>query len=208
MIKNLVFDFGGVLIDLRPDRCIEQFKLIGLPEVEKMLSLAHQQGVLDQMERGQLSLNDFCDALRSSHRGATPEPTNRQIVQAFCSMADGLPPYRLDAVNQLRREGYHISCLSNTNQVHWGYCRRYFIEAGYLPEDLFEHIWLSCELQMVKPEPEIFRAILDDSGYDPDETLFIDDNKNNCQVAESLGIHTFTPLLRSDWTAPLRLQLF
>ncbi len=124
MIKNVIFDFGGVLLDLRPDRCIQEFKKIGIPEIEQMLSMAHQQGVLDAMERGQLSLEQFCDQMRASHTGTfvhegkirrmipfmkngypVPAPTNRQIVQAYCSMADGVPPYRLDLVNQLRSEG-------------------------------------------------------------------------------------------------------
>jgi len=208
MIRNLIFDFGAVIIDLRPDRCIEQFRQIGIPEIEQMLSTAHQQGVLDEMERGQLTLDAFCDAMRAARQDRrSPEPTNRQIVQAYCSMADGLPPYRLDAIAQLRREGYHVSVLSNTNQVHWGYCRRYFIEAGYVPEDLFEHLWLSCEMKMVKPNPALFEACLRESGYLPDETLFIDDNQRNCEVAESLGIHSFCPAVRSDWTTALRQRL-
>ena len=57
-------------------------------------------------------------------------------------MADGLPAYKLDFCQCLKEEGYHVSALSNTNTVHWGYCQRYFIEAGYLPEELFEYMWL------------------------------------------------------------------
>lgn len=227
MIRNVIFDFGGVLLDLRPDRCIQEFKKIGIPEIEQMLSLAHQQGVLDEMEQGKLTLDEFCDRMRQAHTGdfvhpgkirriipfmkngyPVAAPTNRQIVQAYCSMADGVPPYRLDFVRQLSREGYHVSALSNTNLVHWGYCRRYFIEAGYVPEELFEHLWLSCELGLVKPNPEIFRVILEQSGYDPAETLFVDDNQGNCQVAEQLGIRTFCAPIRADWTGQIRQYLY
>lgn len=204
MIKNIVFDFGGVLLDLRPDRCIEEFRKIGIPEIKDMLSLAHQQGVLGLMEEGRLSLAEFCDGVRSNH---LPAPTNRQIVQAFCSMADGLPAYKLDFCQQLKEEGYHVSALSNTNPLHWGYCQRYFIEAGYTAEELFEYVWLSCEMHLVKPDPQIFKCILEQSGYLPEETLFVDDNAKNCEVARSLGINTYMAPVRTDWSSELRQHL-
>jgi len=226
MIKNIVFDFGGVLLDLRPDRCIAEYKKIGIPEIEQMLSLAHQQGVLDGMERGQYTLEAFCNAMRAAHTGVfertgkirsmipfmkdgypIPAPTDRQIVLAFCSMCDGIPAYRLDFVRQLKKEGYRVSALSNTNTIHWDYCLRYFIEAGYDPRELFEYTWLSYEMHLVKPNPEFFKVILDKSGYVPEETLFVDDNKHNCEVAESFGIHTFCPAIRSDWTVQIRHYL-
>lgn len=204
MIKNIVFDFGGVLLDLRPDRCIEEFRKIGIPEIKDMLSLAHQQGVLGLMEEGRLTLAEFCDGVRSNH---LPAPTNRQIVQAFCSMADGLPAYKLDFCQQLKEEGYHVSALSNTNPLHWGYCQRYFIEAGYTAEELFEYVWLSCEMHLVKPDPQIFKCILEQSGYLPEETLFVDDNARNCEVARSLGINTYMAPVRTDWSSELRQHL-
>ena len=226
MIKNIIFDFGGVLLDLRPDRCISEFKKIGIPEIEQMLSLAHQQGVLGAMEVGKYSLDEFCDAMRAAHTGAferagklrsiipfmkdgypIPAPTNRQIVLAFSSMCDGIPAYRLDFVRQLKREGYAVSALSNTNTIHWDYCLRYFIEAGYDPRELFDFTWLSHEMHLVKPDPAFFMAILDESGYMPDETLFVDDNQHNCEAATSFGIHTFCPPIRSDWTAQFRQYL-
>jgi len=208
MIKNIVFDFGGVLLDLRPDRCIEQYKKIGIHQITQMLSLAHQQGPLGDMELGKYTLAEFCDAIRGyCDAGQTVLPTNRQIVQAFCSMADGIPAYRLDFVQTLKDEGFTVSALSNTNQVHWGYCRRYFIENGYVPEELFEHLWLSCDMGLCKPDPAIFRAILEDSGYDPSETLFVDDNAENCHIAETVGLHSLCVPIRSDWTLMLREKL-
>lgn len=207
MIKNIIFDFGGVLLDLRPDRCMEQFTAIGFPQIREMLTLAHQGGVLGEVEEGNLTIQQMCDAIRQEADPSMPVPTNQQIVGAFCSMADGVPAYRLDFVYELKQRGYNVDALSNTNPVHWGYCQRYFIEAGYIPSELFQHLWLSCDLHLVKPDPRIFEAILKDAGYDPDETLFIDDNPKNCEVAESFGIHTYCAPIRADWRAELNQVL-
>ena len=207
MIRNVIFDFGGVLLDLRPDRCIEQFEALGYTQIRDMLSLAHQGGVLGQVEEGHVTIEGLCEAVRRDIDPSLPVPTNRQIVGAFCSMADGVPAYRLDFVNELRQQGYRVDALSNTNLVHWGYCQRYFIEAGYVPSELFGHLWLSCELHLVKPDPRIFEAILKDSGYNPDETLFVDDNPKNCAVAETFGIYTFCAPVRSDWREDLKARL-
>ena len=208
MIKNLVFDFGGVLLDLRPDRCIDQFCAIGIPKIKDLLGLAHQQGPLGDLERGELTLKQFCNEMRAfCDAEQTVLPTDRQIVQAFCSMADGIPAYRLDFLQTLKDEGFSVSALSNTNTAHWGYCQRYFIECGYVPEELFEHLWLSCEMGLSKPDPAIFRAILEDSGYLPGETLFIDDNAENCRIAETCGIHSLCVPIRSDWSQQLREKL-
>ena len=210
MIKNIVFDFGGVLLDLRPDRCIEQFTALGYGRIKEVLSLAHQQGPLGQIEEGHLTLQAFCDEVRREIKAEHEDwsvaqlPGNREIVCAFASMADGVPHERLDIIDELKQQGYHVAALSNTNLVHWGYCQRYFIEAGYVPTELFEHLWLSCDLHLAKPDPRIFEYILHDSGYKPDETLFVDDNPKNCAVAETLGIHSFCAPVRSDWREELK----
>ena len=210
MIKNIIFDFGAVILDLRPDRCIEQFCAIGYPQIRELLNVAHQQGPLGKIEEGLLSANAFCDAIRDGIRSANSAaslPDNRHIIQAFSSMADGIPHERLDCIAQLKRDGYHVAALSNTNVIHWGYCQRYFIEADYVPTELFEHLWLSCDLHLVKPDPRIFEHVLRDSGFLANETLFIDDNSHNCAVAESFGIRTMCPPPRTDWRADLNALL-
>lgn len=67
-------------------------------------------------------------------------------------------------------------------------------------EDYFEHIFLSYEMKMAKPDEEIFRKVLDDAGLDPKETFFIDDSEANCMTARSLGISTYVPKAGEDWS--------
>ncbi len=204
---NLIFDFGGVLLDLAVSRCKENFRALGFYEIENLLGTAHQKGVLDRFERGLITESEFYDSLRelisADVASAVPPVTDLQIWEAWVSMAEGLPAFRLEAISQLKREGYHVSALSNTNSIHWNYCRHFFEEAGYPPENLFEHIWLSYELHLAKPDAAIFKKVLSLSGYDPARTLFIDDALANCQVAESCGIRSFNPVPRSDWRQAL-----
>lgn len=213
MIRNIIFDFGGVLLDLDSDRCKRNFHALGFHSIEHTLTMAHQTGLLQGMESGGMSFERFCDLLRDEVRKEAPAqadgclPDNRAIAAAFCSMADGLPAYRIDAVSDLKAKGYHVSLLSNTNWVHWSYCLRYFVENGHVPDELFDHVWLSCDLRLCKPDPAIFAEVLRRSGYAPDETLFVDDNATNCEVARTFGLQTLTPPLRSDWTKELNSLL-
>lgn len=210
MIKNIIFDFGGVLLDLRPDRCIEQFEAIGYTQIRQELGTAHHHGILGRIEEGGVSIDELCQSVREGVQHTHPEmhlPSNRAIIAAFCSMADSIPAYRLDFVHNLKLQGYHVDALSNTNTIHWSYCQRYFVECGYIPNELFEHVWLSCDMHLAKPDPRIFQAVLLESGYLPEETLFVDDNTRNCEVASSLGIRTYCPTIRTDWRNELTTLL-
>ena len=167
-IKNLIIDFGGVLIDLDRQRCLENFRKLGLPDVEVMLDLYHQQ--------------DFF-----------------QIDDAWNSFLVGIPAFKLDLLLELRKK-YVVYRLSNTNEIHWQWsCLHAFRYKAFRAEDFFEHIYLSYEMKMAKPDADIFRKVLDETGILPNETLFIDDSEANCRTAEALGISTYTPKAHEDW---------
>jgi putative hydrolase of the HAD superfamily len=205
-MKNIIFDFGGVLLDLAPERCKAAFRALGFNQIDRLLNLTHQQGILDDMERGLKTTEQFCDEIRRriAAGGTTSLPDDAAIISSWGEMADGIPAYRLEYIADLKRRGYHVSALSNTNAVHWEIvCRPLFEHAGYIPESLFEHLWLSYRMHSVKPEPEIFRRLLAESGYRPEETLFVDDAPANCRAAEAFGIHTFQAPIRADWRQTL-----
>ena len=196
-MRNVIFDFGGVLLDLEPERCKAAFRELGFDEIDSLLDTAHQRGILDQMERGLITVDAFCgyvaSRIRQSGRDADATSLDGRILDAWRSMADGIPGFRLDFIADLKAKGYHVAALSNTNVVHWAYCRPMFLTAGYEPETLFEHVWLSCDLHLAKPDPEVFRRVLALSGYEPHETLFVDDSETNCRVAASFGLNVYAP---------------
>lgn len=189
-IKNLLIDFGGVLIDLDRRRCLEHFRRLGMPDVENLLHDCHQEGFFQLHEKGLISDAGFRERIRQ----AIGRPvTDEAIDEAWNSFLDGIPAYKLDFLLELRKR-YTVCLLSNTNAIHWDYaCTHDFAQGGRRVEDYFDRIYLSYQLKMIKPDAEIFQAVLADAGLTPEETLFIDDAEANCRTARSLGIHTYTP---------------
>lgn len=196
-IKNLIIDLGGVLIDLDRQRCIENFRKLGLPDVEVVLDIYHQQDFFQKYEKGLITSAEFRDVLREK---IGKPVTDAQIDDAWNSFLVGIPAAKLDLLLNLRKD-YVVYLLSNTNEIHWQWsCRNAFPYKTFRVEDYFEHIYLSFEMNMAKPDAEIFQKVLDDTGIIPAETLFIDDSVANCRAAEALGITTYTPKAGEDWS--------
>ena len=115
-------------------------------------------------------------------------------------MLDDVPAYKLDLLMELRSK-YNTMLLSNTNEIHWLWAEKNsFAHNGHQAGDFFNKIYLSYELNMVKPNADIFEYVLQDAAIDPAETLFIDDAIPNCRTAEALGIRTYAPQPREDWS--------
>lgn len=195
-IKNIIFDFGGVLVDLDRQRCEKSFQAIGI-DLSPMLDDFHQHGVLADFESGEAKPPQFFEALRSLSNGHNP--SDEQIWEAWQSFLVGVPSERLDMLIALK-EHYRLMLLSNTNFIHWYRAQNdFFLYRGLTVEDLFEQIFLSFEMHLQKPQPAIFERVIEQTGIRPDETLFIDDSPANCKAADGLGIHTFCPSTPNDW---------
>lgn len=196
-IKNLIIDFGGVLIDLDRQRCIDNFKKLGFHNVDELIDPYRQQGFFMEFEKGLITASDFRNAVREQTEKLI---TDEQIDAAWNTFLIGIPTYKLDLLLQLR-EHYVVYLLSNTNEIHWKWaCENCFSYKGYRVEDYFEKMFISFELHEAKPEVDIFKILLEDTGIVPQETLFIDDASANCLTAQSLGITTYTPEAHEDWS--------
>lgn len=195
-IKNLLIDFGGVLINLNRQRCLDNFKKLGLNDADKLLDVFHQQGIFMQQEKGLVTSTEFRETIRKK---IGKEVSDKQIDAVWNSFLMDIPTYKLDLLLKLR-EKYVVYLLSNTNEIHWHWsCEHAFPYRGFRVEDYFEKIYLSYEMKMVKPDAEIFETVLADAGIAPAQTFFIDDSDANCQIANRLGIATYTPKAGEDW---------
>ena len=202
-IKNLLIDLGGVLINLDRQRCIEHFQKLGLQNVDALLDIQNQDGLLMQQEKGLITPAEFRDGVRKMIGKAV---SDKQIDAAWNSFLVDIPTQKLDLLLKLR-EKYVVYLLSNTNQIHWEWtCAHLFPYRTFKVEDYFEKIYLSFEMRMVKPDAEIFETVLADANIDPKETFFIDDSEANCQAAQKLGISTYTPQAGEDWSSIFNLK--
>ncbi len=196
MIKTIIFDMGGVLLDLDRARCVAAFERIGFPQADAMLDHYAQTGILGALESGHASPAEFFDYVRAQSRRNT---SDGEITDALNAFVVDLPVYKLQMLSDLRPR-FGIFMLSNTNAVMMPDIRaRYFTQQGRTLDDYFDRTFLSYEMGSIKPDPEIFMQMVRQSGIDPAESLFIDDGPRNIEVAAQLGFHTYMPRPQEDF---------
>jgi putative hydrolase of the HAD superfamily len=187
MIKNLLFDLGGVIMDIRRLNCVTSFERLGMKDADNFLGEYSQKGPFLQLEEGAISEEEFRTAVRALIDG---EVSDEQIDGAFCDFLVGIPKYRLEQLRQLKKS-YNIYMLSNTNSIMWrSRIAEDFRQEGLEREDYFDGIVTSFEAQSIKPDAKIFHTVVEKLGINPDETLFLDDSQKNLDAAAQLGFHT------------------
>ena len=202
MIKNIIFDWGGVLIHLDKKRCTEAFARLGVEVSDELTNPYGQRADLMDFVKGLMTVPEFHDTVRRVY-GA--HLTDGQIDEAWSALLLDIPEYKLDVLLELKKS-YRLFLLSNTNAVHWEEGRKRFDYRGHRAEDFFERIFLSHEIHELKPTPEAFLKVAQLAGIEPTETLFVDDLEVSCKAAEALGFKTYCPVPNTDWRGKLRIE--
>ena len=185
-IRNIVFDLGGVLVDLDFKAAINGLQKAGFANVKEQLQTLHQGGIFQKFELGEMSADEFRTAIREN---STVELTDEEVDNLWNAMLLEIPREKLELILDLRGK-YMVYLLSNTNSIHWDYvCKNAFNYRGFRVNDYFEETFLSYEMHLAKPDKAIFEKVLQDANLLPEETLFIDDSEANCKAAEEVGIH-------------------
>lgn len=196
-MKYLLFDYGGVLVDLQRERCLAAFDELGL-DIRPYLGTYQQAGTFSLLEDGKISIADFCQALRQLAGNATL--SDAAIVQAWESYLLDVPRERLALLLKIRQH-YPLAALSNTNPIHWQQSLRLFFgRDGHSIEDYFDHTFLSYELHIQKPHYEIFQLVIDRLKCQPNEILFFDDSEENCRAARCCGLYARLAPPNGGWT--------
>lgn len=205
VIKNIVFDLGGVIMILDPAEALRRFKALGLSDAERYLDAYTQSGIFGNLEEGKITAEDFRSKL-SSLTGH--ELTFDECKHAWLGYRKDVPQRNLDLLKELRAKGYRLILLSNTNpfMMDWALSCE-FDGKGSSLNDYFDALYLSYRLGIMKPAPDFFRQVLDNENILPEETLFVDDGPRNVEAAGKLGFITMCPDNGSDWTGELRSLL-
>ncbi|MBQ6879056.1 MAG: HAD family phosphatase [Bacteroidales bacterium] len=184
-IKALIFDMGGVLVDLDIEDCKRAFKeYIGYHEIDNIIDACHQKGIYGDLEEGILSADEFRKiVLADSRPGALAEDVDR----AMWHILVGIEPYKVEMLRKLS-ESYELYLLSNNNPVCLPRAKEIFSKAGIPLDSIFRKCFYSFEMKALKPSEKFYKAVIEEIGLPADQMLFIDDSQKNVDGAVAAGL--------------------
>ena len=202
-VKNLLFDFGGVIVSLNKQNALKRFKEIGFADIEEYLGEYRQEGIFLEYEEGKLTPDEFYTEFR--RLAGKDDISDDDIYSAWMAFLIGIPEYKYQLIKDLRKK-YKVYLLSNTNPsvMKWARSKEFSAEGATIDE-YFDKCYISYELGCAKPDKEIFEAVINDSGINPAETLFFDDGKANIEAAEELGFQVYLTNQDEDLTKVFEL---
>lgn len=185
-IKNIIFDLGGVLLNINYQLTNKAFTDLGVKNFTELYSQFHANALFEDLETGRVSDEDFVAQLRPHIPGHV---TDQQILDAWNAMLLDFPLARLQLLQQLRLH-YNLYLLSNTNAIHLREVNKILEQSRGIPSlaAFFDKSYYSHLIGFRKPEKEAYQVILDENNLRPEETLFIDDTLPNVDAASHLGI--------------------
>jgi glucose-1-phosphatase len=188
-VKNLIFDLGGVILDLSVDTTLQAVaKLSGLDKSDVIHHFVTAPGFIE-FEKGLIEEREFRDFVRETYK---VKASDEEVDAAWNAMLLGLPIAKLHLLKTLMQT-HRTFLLSNTNTIHLRYINENILPSvagvnsldAYFHESYYSHL-----MKKRKPDAEIFLQVLEENNLKPEETLFLDDNKGNIEGAAALGIKT------------------
>lgn len=187
-IKHIIFDLGGVLLNIDYSLTEQSFIALGIENFPQLYSQLKQTSLFDDFETGKIDIEYFISELAKI---SGQDLQHHQLTSAWNAMLLDFPLRRLQILQQLRLH-HDLILLSNTNEIHEAAFNKILMDSHSIPNIgvFFDKVYLSHRVGMRKPDTEIFQRILDDTGFKPEHTLFIDDSPQHIEGAKKLGIQT------------------
>lgn len=185
-IKAIIFDLGGVIINLDTAATIAEFNKLSQKPFETIYTQLQQTPVFDLFDKGLITEQEFFNGLKVAMEA---DPGDELMLKAWNAMLLDFPLHRLELLKQLKNK-YRLFLLSNTNETHIREFEAHLLESrGYENlEPFFEKVYYSCRMGMRKPDTEIFDYVLKENKLVAEETLFIDDTIHHVEGALKTGI--------------------
>ena len=185
-LKNILFDLGGVILDLNVSATLERFLNLGFPKELLNYPENYETDIFFNYETGKTSTDEFRSAIRKS---SGVNFSDKEFDEAWCAMLIGVPESRTRLLQPLSKV-YNLYILSNTSELHMRHFNQMFHDtAGYKLSDVFTHGFYSHETGWHKPDPGAFKDVLKKAKIKASETLFLDDNIHNVKAAKELGFN-------------------
>lgn len=186
--KNIIFDLGGVLLDIDFQKSTDAFKNLGIDDFEKMFSQFKADELFEKLETGELKETDFYSAIKKRTK---LDVTDTEIDNAWNALILNFRTGSLEFLEKLAGK-YKLYLLSNTNIIHLNFFKQLFIKETGKPslDAYFTKAWYSNEISLRKPGAKIFEFVLQEENLIAAETLFIDDTLSNIETAQKMGFKT------------------
>ena len=196
-VNTIIFDFGGVLLNLNMPSCVAAFARLGFDKIDELVDHYKQRGLFLDYEEGKISTDDFFAQLQK-HVGS--HAAIEDLKQAYIAFLDDLPQYKLDLILELRKK-YKVYMLSNISEFIFEHCKKtYFETDNRVFEQYFDKAYLSFELGVCKPDRLIFDKMIANAELIPEQCLFLDDGIKNIETAKELGFKTYFVQPREDFS--------
>ena len=188
-IKNIIFDLGGVILDIDENIIYHEIEKMGL-NVSELIQSEEFVKLLSNFNTGIYTAPTFRKRMKAMLN--LEKMTDQKFDSIWNAMLFDIPRERIEAIEQVKKH-YKIFLMSNSNEIHYDlYVRDLQLRFGYNEfDELFNKSYFSFAEHLEKPDPRFFELILDHEGLVAEETLFIDDTAENIAVAKALGIHTY-----------------
>ena len=202
--KVLIFDLGGVVIDLFVDRSFAAMVSLGVPSTMLTEQSCLMNETMMKYDRGDISTDEMFGYIKSFVPSKVAEQLgarlNDEVQRVWNMMLGNIAAEKLQRLSELRKAGHRVVMLSNTNSGHWSRIEQIFMDScGRLPSECFDALYLSYLMHRRKPEPEIFLSLIESEGVAAADCLFFDDSAENCAAARAVGIDAVLVERNASW---------